>query len=228
MKTNIHEGHRQRLYQNIKCQNVYEINEMQFLEFVLTFVFPRSDVNPLAHDLIEYYGTFAEVLEANPGELKKFNGISDTSAYKISSFLKIFQKYEQSRAKSNKYLLTNYEIVKYVHMFFKNSIKENAMFIAFDENNKILKTVKLGQGSAFEVNFSIDTLKEEISYIKRICSIVIAHCHPNSSCLPSQTDFTSTKNLAKELKKLNIKLLDHVIVGTDGCYSFKLDGVIKL
>ena len=55
-KQNIHTNHRQRLFETVKQVGFDKLNDINALEFVLTFVIPRKDVNPLAHALLDKFG----------------------------------------------------------------------------------------------------------------------------------------------------------------------------
>lgn len=49
---------------------------------------------------------------------------------------------------------------------------------------------------------------------------VLVHSHPNGKCLPSRSDIEETEKLTKYMKAFDCNLLDHVIIGQDGFYSF--------
>lgn len=55
-------------------------------------------------------------------------------------------------------------------------------------------------------------------------SIIVAHNHPSGQCIPSREDKTVTQKLKAASEVLEIKLLDHVIVTENECYSFKENG----
>ena len=57
-------------------------------------------------------------------------------------------------------------------------------------------------------------------------SIIVAHNHPSMNLTPSEADKEITKKLKEGGKLLDIKVLDHLIVTTEGYYSFADDGVI--
>lgn len=58
------------------------------------------------------------------------------------------------------------------------------------------------------------------------CSIIVAHNHPGGDTSPSQADITVTQRLAEAGKLLEIKLDDHLIITTEGYYSFAEQGYL--
>ena len=80
IKDNIHAGHRQRLREKILRDGIYNQSEINYLEYLLTFVIPRADTNPLAHALFDEFMTLDGVLSATATELKQVAGIGDKTA----------------------------------------------------------------------------------------------------------------------------------------------------
>ena len=68
--SNIHEGHRKRLRESyIKSNGSDALRDHQLLELLLFYAIPRRDVNPLAHRLVNRFGSLRGVLEASFSEL---------------------------------------------------------------------------------------------------------------------------------------------------------------
>ncbi len=55
--------------------------------------------------------------------------------------------------------------------------------------------------------------------------VIIAHNHPGESLKPSEDDYSITKAIKAALKTVDIVLLDHIIIGGNGYFSFKENGV---
>ena len=70
----IHDGHRQRLKREFLARPE-SFPDHKALELLLFYANPRSDTNPLAHDLIERFGSLSGVLDAAPEELEKVKGV---------------------------------------------------------------------------------------------------------------------------------------------------------
>ena len=70
-----HEGHRERVYNRFLREGLDNFEEHQALELLLFFAKPRCDTNALAHQLIDRFGSFAQVLDAPVSELLKVKGV---------------------------------------------------------------------------------------------------------------------------------------------------------
>ena len=80
----IHEGHRQRMRRQLKTSGMDSLSDVQVLEVLLYYAIPRADTNPIAHRLLERFGSLSGVLEAAPDELLNIEGMGDAAAQLIS------------------------------------------------------------------------------------------------------------------------------------------------
>ena len=78
--SNIHNGHRQRLRSNIDKHGLYNMDDVHFLEYLLTFVISRADTNPIAHELLETFGSIDEVFNADIEALLDVKGVGIKTA----------------------------------------------------------------------------------------------------------------------------------------------------
>ena len=76
----IHDGHRQRLKDRFREEGLDHFQEHEVLELLLFYCIPRKDTNPIAHALIDRFGSLSQVLEAPPEELAKVPGMGESAA----------------------------------------------------------------------------------------------------------------------------------------------------
>lgn len=219
-KANIHQGHRKRMKAAMLEHGLDGLNEHQVLEILLFYAKPQVDTNPIAHDLIQHFGTLKGVLEADYEDLLKVNGIGENAA----SLIKFAQMF------SGRYLCAScfdgdvlhfgdtVALRRYYEGAFLGVKVEQIRAMLFDDELNMIKEQVIMDGTIGRVELS--TRKFADFVIKNNCSrIVIAHNHPNGPCLPSTEDVESTKYLLDFLKVLEIELLDHIIVGRTGSFS---------
>lgn len=83
---NTSEGHRERLRQKFK-ENSHSLSDKERLELLLTYIIPRKDVAPLAHDLIAHFGGLQAVIKATPEQLMEIDGVGESTI----TFIQLFQ-----------------------------------------------------------------------------------------------------------------------------------------
>ena len=85
----IHDDHRKRMRKRFLEEGLEHFTDVQVLELLLFYCIPRQDTNPLAHALIDHFGSLAQVLEAPAAELEKVKGIGPNAA----TFLSLMNQY---------------------------------------------------------------------------------------------------------------------------------------
>ena len=80
----IHDGHRERLRERFRREGLDNFNELHVLELLLFYCIPRVDTNPLAHRLLDHFGSLTGVLDASPQELEKVTGVSQNTSTFLS------------------------------------------------------------------------------------------------------------------------------------------------
>ncbi|MCK5283496.1 MAG: DNA repair protein RadC [Nanoarchaeota archaeon] len=118
------------------------------------------------------------------------------------------------------------ESAKDVYNYFvdelKDKKKEYFYALLLDSKNRIIKEELISVGT---LNSSLvhprEVFKEAIKASAN--AIVLVHNHPDSDSEPSENDIEVTKRLAKSADILNIKILDHVIIGKDGWDRIKIN-----
>ena len=81
----IHTGHRQRLKERFRKDGLDNFDELYVLELLLFYCIPRADTNPLAHRLLNEFGSLTAVLNATVEELEKIDGIGENNLRQIFS-----------------------------------------------------------------------------------------------------------------------------------------------
>ena len=78
----LHEAHRARMQERVKRDGLESLAEHEALEYLLFFAIPRQNTNPLAHRLIQHFGSYCNVLDASEEELCKVEGVGHTEEIK--------------------------------------------------------------------------------------------------------------------------------------------------
>ncbi len=222
---NIHAGHRQRLRENVDKNGLLNMHDHQVLEYMLTFVLPQKDVNGLSHALIERFGSFSKVLEADTMLLKTVNGVGDVVAHFLHNFRDMFYFYQRNKVRTVNTLWKSDETVQYFSTILSGKIVEELHLLGLDSKNRIVYSNVVERGTSNFLNVTIRKITS-ILISNNISNIIIAHNHPAGTSCPSASDDQFTHNLYVSLGTNGIHLLDHIIIGEDGYYSYFSNGKI--
>ena len=76
----LHKGHRERLRLRLESGGLTDFQQHEILEFLLYFADARNDMNPLAHQLIDRFGSLEAVLAADEAALRAIKGVGARKA----------------------------------------------------------------------------------------------------------------------------------------------------
>lgn len=212
----IHEGHRERLKKRFLEEGLDSFTEIQALELMLFYCIPQKDTNPLAHALLERFGTFAQVLEAPVEELKKVTGVGEHTAVFLHLITEASRVYMVSRSTQEKILPTLESCAEYLVPFFFGRKVETVFLLCMDAKCKVLCCKEIGEGSVNAAGISVRRVVET-ALSTGASAVVLAHNHPSGLALPSNEDIQTTRRVAMALQAVEVHLTDHVIVA-DGDY----------
>lgn len=220
----IHDGHRQRLRQRFLKEGLDHFDELQVLELLLFYCIPRQDTNLIAHGLLEQFGSFANVLEAGPAELKKVPGVGDNAATFLTLVMEAGRYYQVSRQTNQKILTSVDQCGSYLVPFFQGRRNETVFLLCMDAKCKVLCCKEVGEGSVNSASVPIRRIVQMALGVNAT-SVVLAHNHPSGLALPSDEDVQTTNQLAVALNAVEIGLVDHIIVADEDYVSLLQSGL---
>ncbi len=222
----MHDGHRDRLKERFRQNGLDEFNELQVLELLLFYCIPRQDTNPLAHHLLERFGSFSQVLEAPEGELEKVPGIGPNAATFLHLVRDAGRYYRINRMRQEKILSTMEQCGNYLRSFFVGRRNEMVYMLCLDAKCKVLCCKEIGEGS---INFASVPVRRVVEAALGVnaTTVVLAHNHPSGIALPSTEDVHTTYRVAAALNTVDITLADHIIVADDEYVSLAQSGIYQ-
>ena len=189
------------------------------LELLLYYAIPRRDTNPIAHELMDRFGTLSGVLSAPVELLKQVDGVGESAAVLLRLAPLLAQKARLAEAEREIALNTVDSIGAYLLERFSQERNEAVYQLCLDRKGKLLACKRLGEGSASAVNLDIRKLVEN-ALLSSASSVILAHNHPSGVALPSDDDHTATQQARAALEAIGVQLADHIIVADGDFVSF--------
>ena len=214
----MHEGHRQRLKKRFLEEGLDGFTDVQALELLLFYAVPRVDTNPIAHALLDHFGSLSQVLEAEPAELTKIAGIGESAALLLHLVPQLGRKYMVDRTAESRVLPTLESCAQYLVPRFFGRKTETVFLLCLDAKCKVLGCKEVGQGATNSTAVSVRRIVETAIGVNA-SAVVLAHNHPSGLAVPSPEDIQVTRQIAQALKAVEIVLADHIIVADDDYVS---------
>ena len=224
-KANIHEGHRGRLKARCIQEGLASFTEHQLLELLLFYAIPYRDTNELAHQLIDYYGSFSAVLDADYHELLQRPGVGPNTALLLSMLPGMFRRYQLDRWGEKVRIDNLRSLGDYVVNLFIGCNYEEFYLICLDSQDHVTQAALINKGTLNEVSI-YPRVVVETALRHKARSVVLAHNHPGGSLRPTSGDMHLTRRLISILQEININVVDHIIVAGERYLSFADKGLI--
>lgn len=222
----IHDGHRQRMKERFLSEGLDNFSDIQVLELLLFYAVPRQDTNPIAHALLDRFGTLAQVLETPVSELEKVKGVGHNAAVLLSLSPELGRRYQVSKMMHTKILTSVEECGKYLVPRFFGRRNETVFILCLDAKCKVLGCVEVGEGSVNSAGVPIRRIVETaLAY--NATTVILAHNHPSGLALPSGEDVQTTHRVAAALNAVEISLADHIVVADDDFVSIVQSGYYR-
>ncbi len=218
-------GHRERLRRRYLQAGLDAFAPHEVLELLLTYAIPRRDVKPLAHALLDRFGSLHAVLNASPGELVQVTGMGENAAVLISMLVPLFRAYRQSAERDVPEIRDIAQAVRYCEALFEGERYEKFYVIALDARMRRINTALISTGDVTEVRVYARHVVNALTCCGAVGAL-IAHNHPGGTARPSQEDLTLTELIARLLGDLDIRLYDHIIVSPTENFSFRKAGLL--
>jgi len=222
----IHDGHRQRLKDRFLKSDLDDFTDIQVLEMLLFYAIPRRDTNPIAHALLDRFGSLSQVLDAPVEELMKVPGVGESAATLIHMIPSMARAYMVDKRSNIKIVDTVQKCGEYLFPHFLGRRVETAFLLCLDAKCKVLCCKEVGRGDVNSAAISVRNVVE--TAIAANASIVaLGHNHPTGVAVPTEDDFLTTRRIAKALNSVGIKLIEHIVASEDDYLSFAQSGWIR-
>ena len=226
MDENIHAGHREKMSARfIRDKGFENFEDHQILELLMYYANTRSDTNPLAHELLDRFGSLKGVLEARPEQLMTVHGIGQQQATLISMVVPLTRVWHRCAMTVPDRIGNSREAEDYCLSILAGERTERFYVVSLNAKCNVLGRRKISEGSLSEVSaYPRMVLETALNYNAH--SVLLCHNHPGGTCAPSPEDIASTLQLQRLLNGVGILLLDHIIVAGDRTYSMIQHGDI--
>jgi DNA repair protein RadC len=188
-----------------------------------------ANVVEVAAQLIKQYGTLDALSRCTVREIASIKGIGPAKAAQLAAAFGLGHRLARSRFNRRK-IVTPEEVYELLGPEMRTLHKESLRVILLDTRYHLLRVEEVSLGS---VNESIahprDVFRPAVIY--SAYAVIVAHNHPSGDPSPSQADHSLTRRLREAAELLQIRLLDHLIIGApaddrQAYFSFKENGAL--
>ncbi|OIP31782.1 hypothetical protein AUK22_00690 [bacterium CG2_30_54_10] len=221
--------HRKRMKERFDQAGLGAFSDHEILEFLLFYSIPRVDTKPMAKALLDEFRDLPGVFSATREGLLSISGLGPEAARFIFLFRDLSGKILQKKALgSTPAISTASDLIAYLGATMSNLPIEQFRVVFVNNVNRIIKDESVSTGTEDQTAvYPRQVMKRALAV--HATGILVAHNHPTGSLRPSPADLEITRALAAAAGALEIRLLDHLILGREGqgYFSFRENGLIS-
>lgn len=203
------------------------LTDTELLAIILGSGMPGKSVLSLSREILnDNNNSLARVSRMTTRELtSKYQGVGPAKAITLIAAIELGSRCMQSLSTADQIpAMTSSEVVyNYMRSKLERLVHEEFWALLLNRSNRIISTEKISQGgvSATVVDVRI-LLKKALDCMAS--AIILCHNHPSGALRPSAQDDSLTRKIAEAARLFDITVMDHVIVGQSGYYSYRDEG----
>ena len=226
MEANSREGHRERLREKFDQSGLAAFLDYEIVELLLTLGTARRDCKPQAKEAINRFKTLRGVLETPPEELQKIKGITAYNTFVIKLVQELAREFLKEQILNKPYYKSSKEVFDYLYHSMRDLKKEVFKVMFLDSQNQVIEVEDLFEGTVTtSAVYPREIIEKAIKY--NAAALIFVHNHPAGNPSPSDNDKGITQDLVFAGNIMQIKVLDHIIVGENKYFSFADEGLIE-
>jgi len=220
------EGHRRRLREKFLKAGINAFLDYEIVELLLTLGTPRKDCKEQAKKALKEFKTLRGVLEADNLDLQRIKGIGSHNVFGIRLVQEVSRRFLKDRMMSRPYCRSSREVFDYLYHSLRDLKKEKFKVLFLDAKNQIIEERTLFEGTVdSSAVYPREIMKEALRY--DASSLIFVHNHPSGDPEPSLCDREITRELVFAARVMELKVLDHIIIGNNCFFSFVDHGMIE-
>jgi len=186
--------------------------------FVSTGTREKSAVE-LCDEILKYYDyDLNRFSTSTKEELFKFKGIGEAKAISFLASFELARRLRKGVPKKNTITSSNDAYVLLIP-YLENLRIEEFYVLLLNQKNTVIRTVRISQGGIAGTLVDVRVIFKNALDVMAT-SIILAHNHPSGQLTPSQADKELTRKIIASGELLQIRILDHLIIGLNNYFSF--------
>ncbi len=204
----------------------HKLSNTELLAILLRSGVKGQSAIDLARKIIQKFKTFRNLSHTDLTQWKEFKGLGEAKIAQIKAAIEIGRRFQEEEVKQNKPKIKSaQDVVEFIMPRMRDLKKEIFKVLLLNSQNQIIEIIEATEGT---VNKATPIIREIFQKAMQhfATSIICVHNHPSGNPKPSREDKAFTDELVQAGKVLQIKVLDHVIVGDGDWFSFAGEGCL--
>jgi DNA repair protein RadC len=199
--------------------------DAELIALLLRTGFKGTSVLQLAQNLLDHFGGIHGLLRAQADDMKPIKGLGPAKRAELAAVVELARR-ALAQEMTQKPVFDTPALVK---QFLKLQLggREHEVFAVMflDAQSRLIKLEEMFRGTLTQTSvYPREVVKRAIAL--HASAVILAHNHPSGATDPSKADEALTQTLTQALKLIDVRVLDHVVVGVAEAFSFAERGLL--
>lgn len=194
------------------------LSDAELLAILLKNGYRGCSAIRLATILLDEFHGLHRVFLADEQKLLQIKGINQVKLIELKAVQQIFYRMKKKENTHHYYIHSSKDVYDHFQAHLFSFKQEKLMMLGLNVKNKMLKEEVLFIGNDKEMIIDRRIICKKALDMNAV-KIILVHNHPSGDSTPSFEDIEATKLIEEALKLINIRLLDHIIIGKSEYYS---------
>lgn len=211
---------REKLFRN----GEHTLSNSELLAILLRTGKKGQSAVDLAREILHKFKTFRNISYVDLSDWKAVKGLGEAKIAQIKAAIEIGRRFREEQVKQDHPRMeSSQDVVGILMPRMRDLKKEIVKVLLLNSQNRIIDIIEVTEGT---VNYASPSVREIFQKALQnfAVSIICVHNHPAGDPSPSQEDRKFTQELCRGGEFLQIKVLDHIIIGNNSYYSFEDKG----
>ncbi len=199
------------------------LTDAELLSIFLRTGIPGKSAVAMGQELTRHFGSLHALFSATQEAFSAIAGIGPAKYVQVQAVIELAGRSICEHLENGDILNAPQAVRQYLQLTLGRKTHECFVALFMDARNCMIKMEELARGTLTHASvYPREVVKAALAH--NAASVILAHNHPSGNAEPSQADFTLTETLRTALALVDVRILDHLVIGTGTSYSFSEHG----
>lgn len=199
------------------------VTDTELVALMLGTGLPGNDVFRIAQSLLERFGSLRAMLDAAPADFDGLPGIGPAKRAQLLAILEMARRALVEKMREKPLIDSPEAVEDYLRLLIGSRPYEVFVCLFLDARHRLICTEEASRGSLTRMAvYPREIVRRALS--TNAASMIVAHNHPSGAVKPSASDRRLTQVLRDTLALIDVRLIDHLVIGASDTFSFARAG----
>jgi DNA repair protein RadC len=199
--------------------------DAELIALLLRTGLPGLSVLQLAQQMLDRFGGLSGLLHARPDDLKQVKGLGPAKRAEMAAVIELARRSLVQQLSAKPVFDSPTAVKEYVRLQLAERDHEVFTVLFLDAQSRLIRLEEMFRGTLTQTSvYPREVLKRALDL--QAASVIFAHNHPSGAAEPSRADEFLTQTLKSALALVDVRVLDHLVVGRGMVTSFAERGLL--